>query len=159
MIFVTSSSLDVCATAATGRKSVPLTVCKMHALQCMRKKYMIAEDGTCNWPVRSTTGCTSCHMWETCDGRDTSEVTNRPSLCAAVAACRHLICPFNVLSDQTNECRCRDSADCSSPGINVCVRVGEDATAASQTMSECEAGLQRCKGANVTVVSILPCAA
>ncbi|KAM8759671.1 complement component C7 [Acanthopagrus schlegelii] len=127
MPFECGSSLDVCATAATGRKSVPLTVCKMHALQCMRKNYMIAEDGTCNWPVRSTTGCTSCHMWETCD-------------------------------DQTNECRCRDSADCSSPGINVCVRVGEDATAASQTMSECEAGLQRCKGVNVTVVSILPCA-
>uniref|UniRef100_A0A671V825 Complement component C7 n=1 Tax=Sparus aurata TaxID=8175 RepID=A0A671V825_SPAAU len=126
--FECGSSLDVCATTANRTKSVPLTVCKMHALQCRRKKNMLAADSTCNWPVRSTTGCTNCHMWETCD-------------------------------DQTHECRCRDSADCSSPGINVCVRVGEDATAASQTMSECEAGLQRCKGVKVTVVSILPCTA
>lgn len=70
MIFVPSSSLDVCATTANRTKSVPLTVCKMHALQCMRKNYMLAADSTCNWPVRSTTGCTNCHMWETCDGKD-----------------------------------------------------------------------------------------
>lgn len=58
--------------------------------------------------------------------------------------------------DQTNECSCLDSADCSNPGINVCVRVGEDG--GNQTMSECEAGLKRCKGEQVSVVSILPCA-
>eukprot|EP00066_Takifugu_rubripes_P008599 XP_003974907.2 PREDICTED: complement component C7-like [Takifugu rubripes] len=58
--------------------------------------------------------------------------------------------------DQTNECSCRDSADCSNPGTNVCVRVGEDG--GNQTMSECEAGLKRCKGEQVSVVSILPCA-
>lgn len=59
----------------------------------------------------------------------------------------------------TNQCRCNDSADCSNAGIQVCVRVGEDETAQSQTMSECEAGLKRCKGEKVSVVSILPCAA
>ncbi|KAM7391436.1 hypothetical protein PAMP_022125 [Pampus punctatissimus] len=59
--------------------------------------------------------------------------------------------------DQTNECRCKESADCLIPGFNVCVRVGEDATAAVLTMSECEAGLRRCKGEKVSVVSILPC--
>ncbi|CAJ1069014.1 complement component C7-like isoform X3 [Xyrichtys novacula] len=58
---------------------------------------------------------------------------------------------------QTNECRCKDSADCSNPGSQVCVRVGEDESAAAQNMSECEAGLQRCKGEKVSVVSILPC--
>ena len=67
MIFVPSSSLEVCAT--TGRKSVLLNVCKMHALQCMKKNYVVAEASTCTWPVRNTTGCTNCHMWETCDGR------------------------------------------------------------------------------------------
>lgn len=127
MPFECSSSLEVCATTAAGRKSVLLNVCKMHALQCIGKNHMIAEDSTCKWPV-SNRSCTNCHMWETCD-------------------------------DQTNECRCKDSADCMNPGINVCVRIGEDATAANQTMSECEAGLQRCKGEKVSVVSILPCAA
>ncbi|XP_035514577.1 complement component C7 [Morone saxatilis] len=128
MPFECSSSLEVCATAAVGRKSVLLNVCKMHVLQCMGKIHSIVDDSTCNWPERNTTGCTKCHMWETCD-------------------------------DQTNECRCKDSADCLTPGLNVCVRIGEDATAASQTMSECEAGLKRCKGEQVSVVSILPCAA
>uniref|UniRef100_A0AAX7U5X9 Complement component C7 n=1 Tax=Astatotilapia calliptera TaxID=8154 RepID=A0AAX7U5X9_ASTCA len=85
------SSLKLCATAAVGRKSVLLDVCKMNALQCMGKKYMTAEDSTCIWPQRDTTGCT------------------------------------------------------------------EDETAATQTMSECEAGLRRCKGEKVFVVSIQPC--
>lgn len=69
----------------------------------------------------------------------------------------HLTRLCTICTDQTNECLCKDTADCLSPGLNVCVRVGEDATAATQTMSECEAGLQRCKGEKVSVVSILPC--
>ncbi|XP_020502100.2 complement component C7 isoform X1 [Labrus bergylta] len=64
---------------------------------------------------------------------------------------------WETCDDQTNECRCKDSADCLSPGLNVCVRVGEDEAAATQTMSECEAGLQRCKGETLSVVSTLPC--
>uniref|UniRef100_A0A7N8YQG0 Complement component C7 n=1 Tax=Mastacembelus armatus TaxID=205130 RepID=A0A7N8YQG0_9TELE len=124
--FMASSSLELCATSPAGRKSVVLNVCKMHALQCMGKKHVIVEDSNCVWPQRNTTGCTTCHMWETCD-------------------------------DQTNMCRCKDSADCLTPGMNVCVRIGENVTAATQTMSECEAGLQRCKGEKVSVVSILPC--
>ncbi|XP_074493748.1 complement component C7 [Sebastes fasciatus] len=123
-----SSSLEVCATNPVNGKSVNLNVCKMHALQCMGKNLTIVEDSICKWPERNTTGCTNCHMWETCD-------------------------------DQTNECRCKDSADCPTPGFNVCVQVGENATALSQTKSECEAGLVRCKGEKVSVVSILPCAA
>lgn len=66
---------------------------------------------------------------------------------------------WETCDDQSNECRCKDSADCLNPGLNVCVRVGEDATAANQTLSECEAGLKRCKGEKVSVVSILPCTA
>ncbi|XP_056275796.1 complement component C7 isoform X1 [Pseudoliparis swirei] len=123
-----SSSLEVCATNPVNRRTVLLNVCKMHALHCMGKTQMIAEDSTCKWPERNTTGCTMCHMWEACD-------------------------------DQTNMCRCKDSADCLTPGLNVCVTVGDDAAAVSQTMSECDAGLRRCKGGKVSVVSILPCAA
>lgn len=70
----TSSSLEVCATTFVNRKSVLLNVCKMHALQCMGKNYTIAEDSTCKWPEHNTTGCTNCHMWETCDGRDISKL-------------------------------------------------------------------------------------
>uniref|UniRef100_A0A3B4Y6I9 Complement component C7 n=1 Tax=Seriola lalandi dorsalis TaxID=1841481 RepID=A0A3B4Y6I9_SERLL len=127
MPFECGSSLELCATAAEGsRKTSLLTVCKVHALQCVGKQFTAAEDSNCNWPQRNTAGCTNCHMWETCD-------------------------------DQTDECRCKDSALCLTPGFNVCVRIGEDATAATQTMSECEAGLRRCKGEKVSVVSIQPC--
>uniref|UniRef100_A0A7N6A733 Complement component C7 n=1 Tax=Anabas testudineus TaxID=64144 RepID=A0A7N6A733_ANATE len=126
--FNTSSSLELCATSPGSTKSVLMNVCKMHALQCMKKNQIIAEDSTCKWPQRNTTGCTNCHMWESCD-------------------------------DQTSMCRCKDSADCVTPGLNVCIRIGEDVTAETQTMSECEAGLRRCKGETVSVVSILPCTA
>lgn len=66
---------------------------------------------------------------------------------------------YPISLDQTNDCRCKEPADCLTPGINVCVRVGEDVTAATQTMSECEAGVRQCKGEKVSVVGILPCAA
>ncbi|XP_047447611.1 complement component C7 [Mugil cephalus] len=124
MPFECSSSLELCGSSPATGKSIFLSVCKMHSLQCIGKNYVIAEDGACKWPQRNTTGCVGCHMWEMCD-------------------------------DQTSECRCKESADCSTPGLNVCVRVGEDETAL--TMSECEAGLRRCKGEKVTVVGILPC--
>ncbi len=73
IIFLTSSSLEVCATTAVSRKSILLSVCKMHVLQCMGKSHTIAEESTCRWPERNT-GCTNCHMWETCDGRDIQSV-------------------------------------------------------------------------------------
>lgn len=70
LIFVASSSLELCATFPVTGKSVALNVCKMHALKCMGKTHMIAEDSICTWPDRDTTGCTKCHMWEDCDGKD-----------------------------------------------------------------------------------------
>lgn len=126
MPFECTSSLEVCASSTERVRAVLLSVCKLHALQCMGKSYNLTEDSACQWPARTTTACNKCHMWETCD-------------------------------DQTNECRCKDSADCPVPGLSVCVHVGENATAATQTMSECEAGQRRCKGEKVSVVSILPC--
>lgn len=63
-----SPSLEVCTTAAMRNKPILLTVCRMHALRCMGKNQLIAEDSICNWPERNTTGCTNCHMWERCDG-------------------------------------------------------------------------------------------
>ncbi|XP_069555659.1 complement component C7 isoform X1 [Brachyistius frenatus] len=128
MPFECSSSLELCATSPVSRKSVILSVCKMHALQCMGKKHAIAEDSACEWPERNTTGCTSCHMWESCD-------------------------------DETRYCSCKGMVNCFTPGLNVCVRVGEDLSAATQTMSECQVGLRRCKGEKISVISLLPCPA
>ncbi|XP_029915184.1 complement component C7 [Myripristis murdjan] len=126
MPFECTSSLEVCATSAERSRAALLSVCKLHALQCIGKNYNLSEDSACQWPQRTTTLCNKCQMWETCD-------------------------------DQTNACRCKDTAECSVPGLSVCVHVGENATTATQTMSECEAGQRRCKGEKVSVLSILPC--
>lgn len=67
---VTSSSLEVCGTTAARRRSLLLSVCKMHVLECLGKAHIIDADTSCKWPQRNTTGCKNCHMWETCDGRD-----------------------------------------------------------------------------------------
>uniref|UniRef100_A0A3B4ATM9 Complement component C7 n=1 Tax=Periophthalmus magnuspinnatus TaxID=409849 RepID=A0A3B4ATM9_9GOBI len=121
---VPSPSLELCASLPMIGHTV-LTVCKVHALRCMKKEPALAEDSLCTWPQRSAdSGCSKCHPWETCD-------------------------------QQTSSCRCQDSADCPSPGLSVCVRVGSDS--APLTLSECEAGLRRCKGERVTVVDIEPC--
>lgn len=79
--FLISSSLEVCATSAGRRKSVLLNVCKMHALQCMGKNQIIAEDSTCKWPVGNRS-CTNCHMWETCDGRDFKKLQQPLTACS-----------------------------------------------------------------------------
>lgn len=65
-----SSSLEVCTTVAMTNRPILLTVCQMHALRCMGKNHLIAEDSVCKWPERNTTGCTNCHVWELCDGGD-----------------------------------------------------------------------------------------
>ncbi|XP_072290003.1 complement component C7 [Eucyclogobius newberryi] len=118
------ASLELCASHPVIGNMV-LSVCKVHALKCMKKESALVENSLCTWPVRpADSGCTQCHPWETCDA-------------------------------QTSTCRCRDSADCSSPGLSVCVRVGSDT--APLTLSECEAGLRRCRGEAVTVVDVVPC--
>lgn len=125
--FECGSSLELCATNPVLEMSAVLTVCKMHALKCLKMEHTVAEDSICDWSVHTATaGCTKCDMWQTCD-------------------------------EQTQTCRCKDTSDCSTPGLSVCVRIGEDTAAAPQTLTECEAGLRRCKGETVTVVDIVPC--
>uniref|UniRef100_A0A8C7TEE0 Complement component C7 n=1 Tax=Oncorhynchus mykiss TaxID=8022 RepID=A0A8C7TEE0_ONCMY len=128
MPYECTSSLQVCANNLENGRTNRLSVCKMHTLNCLGRSYNLAEDSACEWPTNTTSPCTDCQLWETCDG-------------------------------QTNQCRCKDWAECSDPGLSVCVRMGDDANSATQTLSECEAGLRRCKGEKVSVVSILPCSA
>lgn len=139
-------------------KAILLSACKMLTLDCIGKNHDIADDSFCKWPKCNTTGCTNCHMWEFCDGRNIQACffsVLKNSICNLFWT-RFSFFLFFFL-DQTNKCRCKDTADCSNPGIILCVRVGEDRV--NQTMSECEAGLKRCKGEKVSVVGILSCPA
>nr|XP_033788137.1 complement component C7 [Geotrypetes seraphini] len=118
------SSLGICAVDAKD-KYVALTVCKMHALECLGRKYTLAGQDSCTIPVVGAHSCDACQLWEKCD-------------------------------DQTNRCVCREENSCQDGGISVCAQVnGETAT---RTMTECEAGILKCHGQNVIIVSIRPCA-
>ncbi|CAL8345013.1 unnamed protein product [Lota lota] len=118
-------SLEVCV--VLRRAPVLLSVCKLHALQCLGNNHTLVENSACQWPVRATAAaCDSCRIWEVCD-------------------------------DQTNTCRCKEASECLGPEVSVCVRVGDDTSTPAATMGECEAGLRRCNGENVTVLSLRPC--
>ncbi|XP_057689069.1 complement component C7 isoform X2 [Corythoichthys intestinalis] len=118
--------LEVCVTDIVSGRPIIASVCKLHIRRCMGTNYNLEAESACKWPERNTTsGCTDCRMWETCD-------------------------------EHTWKCLCKDHAECLTPGFEVCVRTGDDAHA-KRSMSECEAGLRRCKGENVSVVDIMPC--
>lgn len=109
-----------------------LTVCQLHAFRCSKRgqvvtetEHAVAENSACVWPARSAD--------------------------SGCAQCH----PWETCDDQSSTCMCRAAADCPSPGLSVCVRVGGGSD--PQTMSECEAGLRRCRGEQVTVVDIVPC--
>ncbi|XP_069483299.1 complement component C7 [Ambystoma mexicanum] len=63
------SSLGICAIDGRNQRNVALTVCKMHALQCLGKKYTVTDDKNCNLPAVTERSCDSCHLWEKCDGQ------------------------------------------------------------------------------------------
>ncbi|TRY95807.1 hypothetical protein DNTS_035346 [Danionella cerebrum] len=60
-------SLELCATDAQHSRTLRLTVCKIQASRCLGHPFSLAEDSACQWPQRSSTACTQCTAWETCD--------------------------------------------------------------------------------------------
>uniref|UniRef100_A0A8C9U7R4 Complement component C7 n=1 Tax=Scleropages formosus TaxID=113540 RepID=A0A8C9U7R4_SCLFO len=126
MPYECKSSLEVCATNQDRGQTSLLTVCRVRALECLGRRYALAEDSACIWPEKKAALCPACRIWERCD-------------------------------EQTDVCVCRNPEECTEPGSRVCARVGEDKSAAPVTMTECEAGLRRCRGEQVTVVDLQPC--
>uniref|UniRef100_A0A8C5TNB7 Complement component C7 n=1 Tax=Malurus cyaneus samueli TaxID=2593467 RepID=A0A8C5TNB7_9PASS len=116
-------SLDICATDLRTNRTTALTVCKMHALECMGRKYSLTNAENCKIPQIAEIPCGSCRSWEKCDGKRT--------------------------------CVCDGDGLCEEEGVQVCAQVSD--SAAHRTLTECEAGLLRCRGEAVTLVSIQPC--
>uniref|UniRef100_A0A2D4LPG0 Factor I / membrane attack complex domain-containing protein n=2 Tax=Micrurus spixii TaxID=129469 RepID=A0A2D4LPG0_9SAUR len=119
-----SSSLDVCATDPKTQRSMWLTICKLHTLECRGRQYLLVGEENCRVRTLSERSCESCQLWENCD-------------------------------ESTNTCICRETGQCSETGTSICVNVSGSPEA--QTMTECEAGILRCNGDNVRVISIRPC--
>ncbi|OXB76746.1 UNVERIFIED_CONTAM: hypothetical protein H355_007021 [Colinus virginianus] len=61
-------SLDICATDPRTERSIPLTVCKMYALECMGRKYSLTKAANCKAPQAAEKSCRSCRSWEKCEG-------------------------------------------------------------------------------------------
>lgn len=64
------SSLEVCATNIKRGRTDLISVCKMHAVQCMGMSMKLAEDNSCEWPNHESTPCNKCQLWQTCNGID-----------------------------------------------------------------------------------------
>ncbi|XP_053145733.1 complement component C7 [Hemicordylus capensis] len=124
MPYECGSSLDICATDQRTKRNTLLTVCKLHALECMGRQYVLVSKENCKTLTAVERACGSCHLWETCD-------------------------------EPNNRCTCREAGQCSSPGTSICVEA--EGSVAQQTMTECEAGILKCRGENITIVGIRPC--
>lgn len=71
---------------------------------------------------------------------------------AAEKACG--VCPLWGKCDaQSSKCVCKEVSECQEEGFRVCVQVDDR----EQTMTECEAGVLRCRGQSISITSIWPC--
>ncbi|KAJ8260744.1 hypothetical protein COCON_G00164670 [Conger conger] len=57
--------------------------------------------------------------------------------------------------EESSVCVCRERGQCSEPGALLCVRPRE--AAVTMTMTECEAGVRRCRGDPITILALEPC--
>ncbi|KAK7135655.1 hypothetical protein R3I94_014346 [Phoxinus phoxinus] len=71
-------------------------------------------------------------------------------------ACPHCTI-WESCDEQTNSCRCKTSEECSSLDAWIRVCVQQDGASAPVTMTECEAGVRKCRGEAVHIVNIQPC--
>lgn len=62
--------------------------------------------------------------------------------------------PWSKCDDQNSKCVCREASECQEAGYNICV----DVNGKEETMSECEAGVLRCRGQSISITAIKPCA-
>ncbi|NXD22805.1 CO7 protein, partial [Spelaeornis formosus] len=74
-------SLDTCATDQRTKRNIPLTVCKMHALECMGRKYSLTNVENCKVPQAAEIPCGSCHSWEKCNVPSNICVCDEDGLC------------------------------------------------------------------------------
>lgn len=66
------SSLGVCAQDMKNQRILPLTVCKVQALQFQGKNFTLMGSESCNLPALTRKACGACPLWEKCDGEGIS---------------------------------------------------------------------------------------
>ncbi|XP_014820625.1 PREDICTED: complement component C7 [Calidris pugnax] len=74
-------SLDTCATDERTKRNTALTVCKMHALECMGRKYSLTNAENCKIRQAAEISCGSCRSWEKCDAESGSCICEEDGPC------------------------------------------------------------------------------
>lgn len=61
------TSLQLCATLRANHNMV-LDVCKLGALRCMGRNFVLTSDSDCRWPEKKFTSCEDCQPGTICQG-------------------------------------------------------------------------------------------
>ncbi|XP_036165951.1 complement component C7 [Myotis myotis] len=75
------SSLGVCARDEKNQRILPLTVCKVHALQCQGKNFSLMGSESCAPPASAKKACGACPLWEKCDAQSSACECREASEC------------------------------------------------------------------------------
>lgn len=63
----------MCAREERRKRTLTLTVCKLHVLHCQGKNYTLTNRDSCHVSVAAQKPCSACPLWEKCDGKDVLE--------------------------------------------------------------------------------------
>ncbi|XP_036919127.1 complement component C7 [Sturnira hondurensis] len=75
------SSLGVCARDERRGRTLPLTVCKLHAVRCQGLRFTLTGAGSCVLPASARKACGACPLWEKCDDQNSECVCREASEC------------------------------------------------------------------------------
>lgn len=81
MPYECGSSLDVCAQDGRSKKTLALTVCKMHVLRCQGRNYTLVSGQSCRLPSLAEKACGVCPLWGKCDAQSGKCICRRASEC------------------------------------------------------------------------------
>ncbi|XP_037655093.1 complement component C7 isoform X2 [Choloepus didactylus] len=81
MPYECGSSLDVCARDERSKRILPLTVCKMHVLECQGRNYTLTDKESCTLPASAQKACGACPLWGKCDAQSNKCVCREASEC------------------------------------------------------------------------------
>lgn len=153
------TSLQLCATLRANHNMV-LDVCKLGALRCMGRNFVLTSDSDCRWPEKKFTSCEDCQPGTICQGVFIEDfffsfltIKSQKQDVYVTGCCIKPLCFLTAEAER--KCVCRNASECPKDSTPLCVSSGDGST--HVTTTECEAGARRCAGEQVNVISIDPC--
>lgn len=81
MPYECGSSLDVCARDERSKRTLALTVCKLHVLRCQGRNYTLTGMDSCAVPAAVQKACGACPLWGKCDAQSSKCVCREAMEC------------------------------------------------------------------------------